>query len=96
MAYAQSGVGYQPDTGVYKGRTKRSLSEEEQSNQPFFAGAEEMAASIESIKKEIEEIRRPSGTQANPARSCKDLYLCNKGKVDGRFFKRKERYQNGC
>lgn len=45
-----------------------------------------MAASIESIKKEIEEIRRPSGTQANPARSCKDLYLCNKGKQDGFYW----------
>ena len=45
-----------------------------------------MSASIESIKKEIEEIRRPSGTQTNPARSCKDLYLCNKGKKDGQFI----------
>ena len=93
----QGGVpGYQPETGTYKGRGKRSISEE--SNQAFFAGAEEMAASIESIKKEIEEIRRPSGTQTNPARSCKDLYLCNKGKQDGRFckmfWKRKTGYWN--
>lgn len=81
------GVPFQSDTGTYKGRGKRSLSEGDESNQAFFAGAEEMAASIESIKKEIEEIRRPSGTQANPARSCKDLYLCNKGKEDGRCLK---------
>lgn len=84
----QAGVGYQPETGVYKGRGKRSLSDDDENNNAFFAGAEEMAASIESIKKEIEEIRRPSGTQANPARSCKDLYLCNKGKQDGRFCNR--------
>lgn len=45
-----------------------------------------MSASIESIKKEIEEIRRPSGTKTNPARSCKDLYLCNKGKKDGFYW----------
>ena len=77
------GVPFPAESGTYKGRGKRSVDEDE-SNQAFFAGAEEMAASIESIKKEIEEIRRPSGTQANPARSCKDLYLCNKGKEDGR------------
>lgn len=72
--------GVPAETGSFKGRTKRSLDDV---NEPFLSGAEEMAASIESIKKEIEEIRRPSGTQTNPARSCKDLYLCNKGKENG-------------
>lgn len=39
---------------------------------------------IQSLKDEIESIKRPSGTKANPARSCKDLYLCHGDLKDGK------------
>lgn len=39
---------------------------------------------IQSLKDEIESIKRPSGTKTNPARSCKDLHLCHGDLKDGK------------
>ena len=54
-------------------------------------GMEEIFGSLNTLKQEIEQIKHPLGTQANPARTCKDLQLCHPDFTDGvcsRFTKR--------
>ena len=62
-----------------KGQTKRKRRsvEGEEPEEEFFGA-------VESLKDEIEQIRRPSGTRNNPARSCKDLLLCDRNHGDGK------------
>ena len=63
--------------GQDKGPARRRRSLESAVPEEEFLGA------VESLKEEIEEIRRPKGTRDNPARSCKDLMLCNRNHGDG-------------
>ena len=49
-------------------------------------GLSESQGLIQSLKDEIESIKRPSGTQTNPARSCKDLHMCRGDLKDGRLL----------
>ena len=68
------------NTGADKGETrkKRSLNEEEE---PMD---DEMLDSIKALRTQIEEIRRPRGdSQGNPARTCKDLKMCQRANKDG-------------
>ena len=44
---------------------------------------ERMEKKIEVIKNSIDEIKQPRGKKDNPARYCKDMYICNAGKKDG-------------
>lgn len=53
---------------------------------PSASGLSESQGLIQSLKDEIESIKRPSGTQTNPARSCKDLHMCRGDLKDGRLF----------
>lgn len=57
---------------------KEKNSEEEQE--------EEVMGSIKDLKSEIEQIRRPSGSKKNPARTCKDLLLCNRAQKNGFYW----------
>lgn len=50
------------------------------------ADSSESQGLIQSLRDEIESIKRPSGTQTNPARTCKDLFMCNGKLQDGLFW----------
>ena len=47
---------------------------------------EEVMGSINALRSEIEQIRRPSGSKENPARTCKDLLLCNRAQKNGLYL----------
>ncbi|KAB1280210.1 Collagen alpha-1 chain [Camelus dromedarius] len=52
----------------------------------YADGMEEVFGSLNSLKLEIEQMKRPLGTQQNPARTCKDLQLCHPDFPDGEYW----------
>lgn len=51
---------------------------------PGSPGAlEEVFGSLDSLREEIEQMRRPTGTQDSPGRTCQDLKLCHPELPDG-------------
>lgn len=46
-------------------------------------GLEEIFGSLDSLREEIEQMRRPTGTQESPGRTCQDLKLCHPELPDG-------------
>lgn len=70
------------EVGADKGETKRKRRSVDSSD---AGGVSESQGLIQSLKDEIESIKRPSGTQTNPARTCKDLHMCHGDFKDGRY-----------
>ncbi|NXU28882.1 CO5A1 protein, partial [Thalassarche chlororhynchos] len=52
----------------------------------YADGMEEIFGSLNSLKQEIEGLRRPMGTRDNPARTCQDLQLSHPGLPDGEYW----------
>lgn len=50
------------------------------------AGLEEIFGSLDSLREEIEQMRKPTGTQDSPARTCQDLKLCHPELPDGQYW----------
>merc|ERR1712130_1042399 len=46
----------------------------------------EIFAALESLKQELQMMKEPMGTPENPARSCRDLWLCHPEYTDGPYF----------
>jgi collagen type V/XI/XXIV/XXVII alpha len=49
-------------------------------------GLEEVFAALESLKQDLTLLREPMGTNDNPARSCKDLWLAHPDFPNGEYF----------
>lgn len=80
-SYLSSGYLVAPsglETGTDKGNTRRRRSVD--SSDPDISESQGL---IQSLREEIESIKRPRGTQTNPARTCKDLHMCNGKLKDG-------------
>lgn len=59
---------------------KRNQEEEtEDMNMKFL----DMYSTIYSMRQELEQVRKPSGTKENPARTCRDLYYGHPHLKDG-------------
>uniref|UniRef100_A0A8C5AW73 Fibrillar collagen NC1 domain-containing protein n=1 Tax=Gadus morhua TaxID=8049 RepID=A0A8C5AW73_GADMO len=78
-----------------KGRSRRNIDASQmQDDAPaadanykdYDDGMEEIFGSLNSLKLEIEQMKHPLGTQANPARTCKDLQLCHPDFPDGAYW----------
>jgi collagen type V/XI/XXIV/XXVII alpha len=78
---------------IKSSRKKRdTLGFEDPSDDDLFAlpdysqGLEEVFAALESLKQELTLMREPMGTYDNPARSCKDLWLCHPDFPNGYYY----------
>lgn len=75
-----------------QGRGKRRRhSETVQGDQPedmsdTADGMEEVFASLNSMKSEVEQMRKPMGTFESPARTCKELHMCQPHFRDGDYW----------
>lgn len=58
----------------------------DQAARDYADGMEEIFGSLNSLKQEIEGLRRPMGTRDNPARTCQDLQLSHPGLPDGEYW----------
>jgi len=52
----------------------------------YAQGLDEIFAALESLKQELTLMKEPKGTIENPARSCKDLWLCHPDFPNGNYW----------
>ncbi|XP_028342148.1 collagen alpha-1(V) chain-like, partial [Physeter macrocephalus] len=78
---------------IQASRTRRNIDAsqlmddgEGQHYMDYADGMEEIFGSLNSLKLEIEQMKRPLGTRQNPARTCKDLQLCHPDFPDGEYW----------
>jgi len=80
------------DHSAFKSSRKKRDADGMGFDDSFFAlpdysqGLEEVFAALESLKQELTLMKEPMGTYDNPARSCKDLWLCHPDFPNGYYF----------
>jgi len=67
-------------------RRRRAAGDENELPPEYTDGLEEIFGSLEALKIEIEQLKRPIGTRFNPARTCKDLQMCHEDFPDGMYW----------
>uniref|UniRef100_A0A3Q3LB79 Fibrillar collagen NC1 domain-containing protein n=1 Tax=Mastacembelus armatus TaxID=205130 RepID=A0A3Q3LB79_9TELE len=70
-------------------KTKRFIDMQSDAASPIMdygEGMEDIFSSLNNLKRDIERIKYPMGTENNPARTCKDLQLCHPEFPDGEYW----------
>lgn len=75
-------------TPAKAGRKKRDIQDDDMMNYDYSMGhgLEEVFAALESLKQDLTLLKEPMGTNDNPARSCKDLWLAHPDFPNGEYF----------
>ena len=80
MAYPVASGGKGPDP---YGRYQADAAQTDKDGQVELTDTEIMAA-LESLNEQIVNMKKPTGTRVNPARTCKDLFLSHPTKESGK------------
>ena len=73
-----------PATSDLKGRFY--LSQQQNGDQLFQEGVFTIFNEIDEIRRNLNQLMRPNGSQSSPARSCYDLFLCNRALSEGYYW----------
>jgi len=74
------------DLNVKSNRKRRSLVDDANDYDDYSMGLSEIFAALESLKQDLTMLKEPMGTNDNPARSCKDLWLAHPEFPNGNYF----------
>jgi collagen type V/XI/XXIV/XXVII alpha len=74
------------DLNVKSNRKRRDIASDDAYDYSMESGLEEIFAALESMKQDLTMLREPMGTNDNPARSCKDLWLAHPEFPNGQYF----------
>lgn len=74
------------DLNVKSNRKRRDVIDDDTYDYTVGNGLEEIFAALESLKQDLTMLREPMGTNDNPARSCKDLWLAHPEFPNGQYF----------
>lgn len=62
------------------------IPEYEDLPEAYIQALEQLFGSLEELKVEVQRFKRPVGSRENPARTCKDLWLCHDDFEDGKIY----------